>query len=294
MNDKEFGMRGCVFAATLIHVLALTALAGAQPVARDERCGEVVTVDTQRTAKLRYALAPPTTSDAPGERIALVLLAGGTGHVALDAKGCARALRGNSLVRSIPLFHASGFFTALVDAPADHQGEDGLGGFRGSSAHAQDLGQVIADLRARTKARIWVVGTSRGAISAVNVASSLTGSTGPDGLVLTSALMSGQSGARKPWVAQSVFDHPLEAIRIPVLIVGHAADSCIRSPAGLMDRVLARTNGAREQIVTITGGPAAAAVSSVDACEGRSPHGFIDQEPEVAHGIARFIRGGRF
>jgi hypothetical protein len=35
-------------------------------------------------------------------------------------------------------------------------------------------------------------------------------------------------------------------------------------------------------------------MSSIDACVGRSPHGFVDQEAEVAAGIARFVRGGSF
>ena len=102
--------------------------------------------------------------------------------------------------------------------------------------------------------------------------------------------MSGGTG-KKLWVAQTVFDLRLEAIRMPVLIVGHAADICIRSPAGLMNRITARTNGVREQVVTVTGGPGAAGTPSVEACEGRSPHGFLDQEEAVATGIARFIRG---
>jgi hypothetical protein len=44
------------------------------------------------------------------------------------------------------------------------------------------------------------------------------------------------------------------------------------------------------------GGPGAGAGGqpSVDACQGRSPHGFVDQEGEVAAGIARFIRGGSY
>ncbi len=41
-------------------------------------------------------------------------------------------------------------------------------------------------------------------------------------------------GARKPFAAQSVFDLALGEIRQPVLIVGHVADQCVRSPATLM------------------------------------------------------------
>jgi len=197
-------------------------------------------------------------------------------------------------VRSIPHFHDRGFVTALVDASSDHPGEDGLAGFRIATEHAEDLGKVIADVRARTEAPVWLAGTSRGSISAANAAARLSGASAPDGLVLTSALMSGQSGARKAWVAQTVFDLPLEAIRMPVLVVGHAADKCLRSPADLMGRVAARTNGAREQVVTVTGGPGRSGLPNLEGCEGRAPHGFVEQEAEVAAGIARFIRGGSY
>lgn len=257
-------------------------------------CGEVVTIATHGRTTTRYALAHPKSAPAQGARIALVLLPGGGGHLDLDDQGCPRALKGNSLVRSIPNFHELGFITALVDAPSDHPGEDGLAGFRVSAQHAEDLGRVIADVRARADALVWLAGTSRGSISAVNVGSRLSGPSAPAGLVLTSALMSGQSGARKSFVAQTVFDLRLEAIRVPVLIVGHAEDKCVRSPAGLMGDIAARTNGAREQVVTVTGGPGMAGGPRVDACEGRTPHGFLQQEAEVAAGIARFIRGGSY
>jgi hypothetical protein len=106
--------------------------------------------------------------------------------------------------------------------------------------------------------------------------------------------MSGQSSAKKSWVAQTVFDLPLEDIRLPLLVVGHAGDKCIRSPADLMGKLVARAQGVREQVVTVIGGPGYPGPSSINACEGRAPHGFVDQEAEVAAGIARFIRGGDY
>jgi hypothetical protein len=106
--------------------------------------------------------------------------------------------------------------------------------------------------------------------------------------------MSGFRGGQKRWVAHTVFDLPLESIQSPILVVGHAEDACIRSPANLMDRITARTNGAREQVVTVSGGPASHSPPGVDACEGRSPHGFIEQEGEVVSGIADFIAGAKY
>ena len=71
-----------------------------------------------------------------------MLLPGGGWHLDLDAQGCPRALKGNSLVRSIPHFRDLGLASALVDSPSDYTGEDGLAGFRISSGrthrqHAQ-------------------------------------------------------------------------------------------------------------------------------------------------------------
>lgn len=266
----------------------------AQTAPGSQRCGDVVVLQTHDGSTTRFAFVAPAQPGKDVVPVTLVLLAGGSGHVNLDDGGCPRGLKGNSLVRSIPLFNAAGFGTALVDAPSDFHGEDGLGGFRTSEKHAGDLGSVIADLRARTKGVVWIAGTSRGAISAANAASRLSGAEAPDGVVLTSALMAGQTGARKAWVAQTVFDLSLEKIRMPLLVIGHAADKCIRSPADAMVKILARTKADRQQLVTVSGGPATDGRAGLDACEGRTPHGFVEQEAEVAAGIVRFVRGEKY
>lgn len=259
----------------------------------DVPCGQVATVATHAGTTTRYAYHPPRPAQTGG--LALVLLPGGGGHLDLDEAGCPRALKGNSLVRSAPLFQALGFHTALVDAPSDMPGEDGLAGFRLSAEHADDLGRIVADVRARSGgAAVWLVGTSRGSISAANAAARLAGPAAPEGVVLTSALMFGQSGARKSYVAQTVFDAPLESIRMPLLVVGHAEDGCLRSPAKLMNGIAERAASARKQVVTVTGGPGGAGSTGLAACEGKAPHGFVEQETEVAAGIARFVRGGRY
>jgi hypothetical protein len=225
-------------------------------------CSEAVTLKTHDGTTTRYALAGPREAPA-GDRIALVLLVGGGGDLDLDDQGCPRALKGNFLVRSLPHFHSEGFFTALVD----------------------------------TSASVRVVGTSRGTISAANVASRFTSLATPDGLVLTSAVTSGSRSARsKPWVSQTVFDLKLDAIRSPVLVVGHAEDQCARTPPDLMRDITAKTRGSRQQVVLVKGGPGlpAGTQAGLDVCEGRTPHGFVEQEAEVVAGIARFVRGGSY
>jgi hypothetical protein len=63
-----------------------------------------------------------------------------------------------------------------------------------------------------------------------------------------------------------------------------------------MAGITARTGAAREQVVTVTGGSGTStgAAGTIEACEGRSPHGFIGQEEAVVKGIARFVRGEQY
>lgn len=284
------------------HRLGLTALilSGLLPAGQalgqaPAACGEVVTIATRGKATMAYSYAAPASPTPRENGTVLVLLPGGPGFADLDAKGCARKLTGNSLIRSQALFNKAGFATAIVDAPTNYRGADGLGGYRLAPQHAEDIGKVIADVRRRAKGPVWLVGTSRGAISAANAASRLKGEQAPDGLILTSAVTSGKEGGQKSWVAQTTLGAPLEAIRMPVLVIAHATDSCIRTPPSLAGRITARTNGSREQTVVIKGGPGKrAAGTSVDACQGSTPHGFVGQEAEVAAGMTRFINGGSY
>jgi hypothetical protein len=260
----------------------------------DDTCGEIVSLETHGRSTTSYSLAVPpaaAASQVKATPAVLVLLPGSSGSVALDSNGCATRLRGNWLVRSRDLFRQAGLGTALVDAPSDHRGEDGLRGFRLAERHAEDVGKVIADLRTRTGAPVWLVGTSRGSISAANAASRLTGPGAPDGIILASPVTSGRASGYKPWLAQTVLRTELEAIRVPVLVVAHAADTCVRSPPGLAGSIAARANGSREQTVTVTGGQSGRRDAGMGACEGRSHHGFLGQEAEVIAGIARFVRG---
>lgn len=268
------------------HARTLSAflLALAAAAASASPCGELHSLAVRPGATLGYALAPPS-GPAP---ITLVLLAGGSGHLKLDAQGCVTALKGNALVRVQPLLQALGFGTVLVDAPSDQQaGEDGLGGFRTDPRHAADLGRLIESLRAaQGGGEVWLVGTSRGTISASNAASRLQGAAAPDGVVLSSILSVGTPMGRKGFTAQSVFDLDLSAIRQPVLLLGHADDGCQRSPPSQMAEVARRIRPSRTAVQLIQGGLG----GSGDACEGRSPHGFVGQDAELVEAIRRFVR----
>ena len=253
-------------------------------------CGLNETIETHDDTRMTMSVAGTVT----GAKAVLVLLVGGTGYLALDGSGCPQRLKGNALITKRPLFHEAGYMTVLVDAPTDRHGKEGLGGFRIEAQHAADLGRVIAGMRAQTRLPVWLIGTSRGAISAVNAASRLSGAAAPDGLILTSPVTSGREGAIKAWVAHSVFSLDLEDIKMPVLVIVHAEDKCIRTPPDRGKVILEKTEGVREQFVTVTGGPGWEGGKGLKACRGKSPHGFVTQDAEVAAGMIRFIETGAY
>lgn len=286
-------MRHCAWAPLL--VCSMGALQ-----AQTTDCGTVVDLGTSPATTTRYSWKPGLPS-APGnaaaEPVAAILLVGGGGWLDLDAAGCPRRLKGNILVRSAPHWQAAGITTVLVDARADWAGEDGLAGFRLHRDHANDLGRVITDVRARTGAKaVWLLGHSRGTLSAAYAAGHLQGVEAPDGVVLAAPMLVGDaSSKRKPWVAQTVFDTGVQSFRGSLLLVGHAADSCPRTVPERMAGLLQGAMAARQQLVLLTGGPfSVGRVPSLSACEVRQPHDFVDQDNTFADGVLRFIRGEKF
>ena len=253
-------------------------------------CGERVNLETHDDTRSAYSLA----GSKDAARAALVLLPGGRGYLDLDEMGRPRKLTSNSLVRIRGLLHSEGFVTALVDSPSDRQGKEGLGGFRIHPDHATNIENIIADIRALTGKPVWLIGASRGAISAVNSAAHLSGVEAPDGLILTSPVTSGREGGYKAWVAQSVFSVDSEAIRIPVLVIAHTRDKCVRTPPDLAGLIVEKTSGTREKTVKMSGGPGWSGRVSVKACRGKSPYGFIEQDFEIGSDMVQFIAGGKF
>ena len=107
----------------------------------------------------------------------------------------------------------------VVDAPSDRQSAPFLGGFRQKAEHAADIKAVIAWAREQTKVPVWLVGTSRGTQSVAFVATELGRSEGPDGIVLTSTIVTDDKGRPVPAM-------PVEKLRIPALVVHHERDGC--------------------------------------------------------------------
>lgn len=203
------------------------------------------------------AAAAPTAS--------IILFPGGSGVVS--------AVRNNFLLRVAPRFVGQGMTVAVIDAPTDHMA--GMGAqFRSTAEHANDIAAVVALLKTRSPAPIWLVGTSRGSISAANAAASI----GPPriaGVVLTSSVWQG-----------GMLGVALDQIRVPVLVVHNSDDGCRESPFGETAGAMARMRQAKvKELLTVSGGSLRSG-----PCDALSPHGYYGIEDQVVPAMVAWIR----
>ncbi len=194
-----------------------------------------------------------------------VLFPGGNGVVS--------AVRNNFLLRIAPALSAQGFNVAVVDVPSDEvSGMQWY--FRGSEKHVQDIAAVVAMLKTRSGAPLWLIGTSNGSISA-GMGAEAVGPPSVAGLVLTSSV----------W-ARGMQQVAAERIRVPVLIVHNRDDGCFVSPFGQTEAFRARLIAAKErEVVAVAGGQ-----SRSDACQAMSPHGYLGIEDLVVPRIVAWIK----
>jgi len=217
--------------------------------------------------------APPVAS--------VVLFAGSEGVVNLQNFQSPTWGTSNFLVRNRRRFAEQGLLVAVLDVPSDHS--TGLGSFRTSADHARDVAAVIAALRQESPAPVWLVGTSMGAVSAVNAAARLKEG-GPDGLVLTSTVTH-----RTRNIHVTVNDVALDEIRVPTLVVHHEADGCVASPFGaakVLDKALKRAP--KKAFMAFTGG-----TDTGNPCEGMAAHGYNGIDDQVVQAITGWIKQPR-
>jgi len=189
------------------------------------------------------------------------------------ASGVVSAERNNFLIRVAGAFAAAGVTAAVADAPSDHAGGMDTA-FRASEAQAADTASVVAFLRGRAAVPVWLVGTSRGSISAANAAVRL----GPSiiaGLVLTSSVWAGGMSAV-----------PFGTVRVPVLIVHNRDDSCNASPFAQAEQTFATlTMAPAKQFLAVAGGS-----SRGNPCGAMSAHGYLGIEDQVVPPIVAWIK----
>jgi hypothetical protein len=254
-------MKRILLGSTLVMVLI------ASP-ARAAVTDQLVDLATPSGARLRYLLTRDAAL-APQPDTGVILFAGGQGNVRL-AEGIPRP-GANFLVRARHLFAQEKLIVAVYDPSPD------IGPLtdqaRMAKSHADEAAQVLAHLKQETGVKhVYLVGTSRGTISAAHLALALHDQV--DGVVLTSTLF--QASRAGPGL--SGFD--FSAIRQPLLFVHHVADACKTTPPHS-----ARSLSGNYPVVWVGGQQE----SGGDACGPFSAHGFLGQEPGTVHAIADWI-----
>ena len=254
----------------LLLVLLYLCLFAAAPFAAAQK---VVDVPTRPGVTQRFLLITP-----PSPRAAVALFAGGDGGLQIGDTGDIGGLKGNFLVRTRQLFADQGLAVAVIDAPSDRQRHPFLSGYRQTAEHAADVKVVIAWLREQLKVPVWLVGTSRGTQSAAYIATQLVSGGGPDGIVLTSTILTDRRSRPVP-------NMPLETLKIPVLVVHHEDDGCRLCQFSDMPLLMDKLAGLkRKELISFKGG-----ASVGDPCEARAYHGYNGLENEVVAKIAAWI-----
>ena len=209
-------------------------------------------------------------------RATVVLFSGGGGGFGqIGADGWPGS--GNFLIRSGKRWAAHPFNVVMVGRPSD--GLDlAQGRVRISAEHAADNRAVLRAVHERSRAPIWLVGTSMGTISATAAAladrEALVA-----GLVLTSSIIAYKVDGAVP-------TQKIESLRVPTLVVHHANDACWACrphEARALGRQLAPPTPRR--LVFIEGG----GTPQGEPCGAFHHHGYIGQEDEVVDRIAAWI-----
>lgn len=240
---------------------------------------QVIEVPT-RGQKMRALLLTPANPVG-----SVILLAGGHGNLALGKDGKMGWGAGNQLVRTRAGYAKAGFVTAVPDiAPDLKQGKGGVPQSRWSEELARDIGALVKHLRG-LKEPVYLVGTSRAALSVAKAAVVLSGAERPDAIVVTSGMLVHITDAQ-PSAQRSVGG--LGRITQPTFIVYHQKDGCAYTPASSASKAKALLTGAKKvDIKILTGGSA----GSGDPCEARSHHGFEGQDDEVVQVVTGWLKG---
>jgi len=231
---------------------------------------ELVTLQTRPGVTQVYFLAPlPQNPQA-----AAVLFPGGGGYIRIRNEGGEiRFGPNNFVVRSRTEFTDRGVVAAIVDAPSDQQGPQGMSDdFRLGDSHQADMSAVVADLKKRFPGLpVFLIGTSRGTISAASLGRRMAA---VNGVVLTATLF--LPARRGPGL--SGFDY--SSIKVPLLFAHHRQDGCAYTPyreaARLADKY---------PLISVTGG----LPPKSEPCEALSEHGFLGKEAQTVEAIVNWM-----
>ena len=235
------------------------------PVATANAAEHVETIDTQPgVTQGLYVVTPDTTPWASA-----ILYVGGQGNLALDAHGPTDQA-GNFLMRIRDRLLNAGILLVYPDTPSDKSG--GYNNFRSDSRHGEDGRAIVAWTHILSTAPIFVIGTSRGTISAAYIAAHLE-TDAISGVALTSSV------TRTSRTLNAITSDMLGGIRVPTLVMANKGDLCGVTPPDDVPFLLnGLKNAPHKASVLLSGGLPPIA----GPCEGKAAHGFYGIEDEAA------------
>ena len=234
-------------------------------VGRTDNCvgqlGNCVELQTRPgvTERVQFTAAPSPTASA-------VLLVGGNGVVA--------DVQRNFLLRVRSRFVEQGISIAVFDAPSDQSAGMSMA-YRTGASQAQDVSAVVRFLKSKADVPVWLIGTSRGSVSAASAAAQLLPQQ-VSGVVLTSSVWNGTTSA-------------LGQIAVPTLIVHNRDDGCSLSPfSGAEAAVAQLTRAPAKELLAVSGGSLRG-----NPCEALSPHGYYQVDDKVVPSVIAWIKTHR-
>jgi hypothetical protein len=264
MNKRLFWICASAVLWLISLTLAFSAVAGSYEAI------EIVPTRADVTVRLLVIKANSKPSTA------LLLFPGADGTKHFGEKDGRFWVSKNFLMRSAGDLAAAGYIVVAVDAPSDQS--NGMSDqFRTSPQHAKDIRKIIAYLKEKHRVTsLYLVGTSRGTISAAYLASVIDDAT-IVGEILTAVY---------PPADLSNID--FTEIDDPVLIIHHVYDQCRITPYhGAMDLKNRLTESPKVDLVGVTGGIPPAS----GPCEALSNHGFYGVEQPVVRVMTDWLAG---
>jgi pimeloyl-ACP methyl ester carboxylesterase len=210
-----------------------------------------------------------------GAKATVFLFPGGGGGFGKVEDG--RPTSNNFLVRTVTYWLDNGFNVAIFGRPSDSNELDYAD--RVSESHLADIRATLDFVKTQSSAPIWLVGTSRGTISATTTAINIHDQI-LAGMVLTSSVTNFKKVGAVP-------RQDLAAIKMPVLVLHHTKDACPVCQPHEVPAILRglKNSPAKKEIMVSEGGN-----PTGDPCAGLHWHGFIGMEKEAVDIISGWIR----
>ncbi len=264
---------GLVAAAAAVEML-LPSIGSTQEFRRDQAASEAappLVVELRLHGGLRQRLLYIS---PPKPLAAIVMLPGGAGNIDIESNGDIRH-GDNFVVRSRELWVQRGYAVVIPDT-INHAN---LRGDRSSPEYGGIVVELAEFARSQAGVPVFLLGTSQGAIAAVNGATHA-----PQGSV--SGLILTESVSRVGKSGETVFSAKPENVRVPLLIVANRSDRCNVAPPGDAPRIAAAMgHSPKVQVRFVSGG----INRSRHACGSLSPHGYYGIETRIVDLVARWI-----